>query len=1346
MYRNAKKFRRRTVMNWKNLRILMFLMLLIPTFNRAQCDLYDGNGNPANNPVWLSCFGTDYTLVIQSPTTYGPWTVDWGDGSPIENGASLVPPASVTHTYTATVDTFVVTFTEPGTGCTITGIVVMEEPTTASIQIPFGGITQTCAPAPLEFINSSTNVSETTVFTWDFGDGSPPLVFDYTNAGDTISHMYLQGTVNCETMVSLTAENYCNTAQGGLSTATFNPIRIWDIDDAAIDASATLLCYPDTTVTFTNNTNRNCLAQGNTFQRQEYWNFGDYWGLGYDSIVDWTPWPPTFPYTIDYPGIGTYDVMLIDSNYCGVDTAIITVQIVPPPTADFTLNDDTICLNENAVTVNASTGGANAYQWNWGDGSGWQATGGGNQTHSYVAPGDYIISLVAGIGGAQGCTDTISLPIHVLPIPTANFVLNNNNGCDTLTVGFTDASTDAISWAWDFGNTNTDNTQFPPQQFYPAPGIYTVSLTVTALNGCTHTNTNDVNVYESPVVSFSPLSVCENTLATYTDNSTSAPGDPIISWDWDLGNGNTSTQQNPSTTYTGNGTYDVSLMVSTAHCSNADTLTVTVEPTPVAAFTEDINIGCPTLDVNFTNNSTGAALYAWDFGDGNTSALQDPSNSFDNLGATDTTYNVSLIASTVFGCADTAYAPITVYYGVSSSFTHDGFPGCAPLDVNFTNTSLPGEIYTWDFGDGNGANTYHTTHQYINNTLFIDVYTVSLIVESSNGCTDTSSQDITVYPIPDFGFTAVPDSGCSPLTVNFPSVVGAVSYQWDFGDGTNGTGPTPTHVYTNSTTNDVTYNVELIAISPFGCVDTTGGTVKVFPNPTVQFTPVTTQGCAPFDAQFQNTSISAESYSWDYGDGTTSTDTNALHSHTFVNTTSNPINYDIDLVGYTDRGCTDTATYQIAVFPEVTAAFTSDTAGCTPVPIDFTDQSINADSWNWDFGDGIVDVVQNPSHIFSNVGTNDTVFTVQLVAWSAFGCNDTAYQQILVYPTPVAQFTAIPVNQIYPNTTVDVTNSSTNGSWNYDWDYGDGSTTSGQNPPPYSYNTWGDYTIELVVWSPYCSDTATQIITIVPPLPEPEFYGHGEGCRPVMIQFTDSSNYVDTYFWEFGDGGTSTQQHPLYTYYVAGDYDVTLTVTGPGGVSTVVHMDTVHVYENANAFFQHSPTTVYVPNGPVQFFNLSTFADSYYWDFGDGGTSTDEFPEHFYQDEGDFTVTLIANNEHNCPDTIVMPAAVKTEVGGEVNFPNAFTPNPNGSSGGVYDPNSFDNDVFFPVFVGVDEYHLSVFNRWGELIFESFDPNIGWDGYYRDELVQQDVYVWKAVVKYINGAEETQVGEVHLIR
>ena len=268
-------------------------------------------------------------------------------------------------------------------------------------------------------------------------------------------------------------------------------------------------------------------------------------------------------------------------------------------------------------------------------------------------------------------------------------------------------------------------------------------------------------------------------------------------------------------------------------------------------------------------------------------------------------------------------------------------------------------------------------------------------------------------------------------------------------------------------------------------------------------------------------------------------------------------------------------------------------------------------------------------------------------------------------------------------------------------------------------------------------------------MPVADFIGSGTGCTPLTVDFTNNSLYADTYQWDFGDGGQSNLENPTYTYFEAGTYTVTLTAYGPGGENTVFHFDSVKVFPQAFAFFTASTDQVFIPYDPITFFNLSTNASEFDWDFGDGFTSTEENPLHYYLEEGNYTVTLTANNEYNCPDTYIVEDLVAAVAGGEIEFPNAFTPNPNGPNGGIYDPNDPSknlNDVFHPVFTGIEEYQLWIFNRWGELIFESNDILIGWDGYYKGELVQQDVYVWKVKATTTHGTVINDAGDVTLIR
>ncbi|MCB9173355.1 MAG: gliding motility-associated C-terminal domain-containing protein [Flavobacteriales bacterium] len=163
-------------------------------------------------------------------------------------------------------------------------------------------------------------------------------------------------------------------------------------------------------------------------------------------------------------------------------------------------------------------------------------------------------------------------------------------------------------------------------------------------------------------------------------------------------------------------------------------------------------------------------------------------------------------------------------------------------------------------------------------------------------------------------------------------------------------------------------------------------------------------------------------------------------------------------------------------------------------------------------------------------------------------------------------------------------------------------------------------------------------------------------------------------------------------------------------------------------------------------YNLSSFAATYEWNLGDGTITNDENPQHYYTEPGFFDISLIATSVNNCKDTFRIVSAVEALAQGSIKIPNAFTPNPGGPNGGLVIAGNLDNDVFHPIIYGAETYELNIFNKWGELLFVSKDINIGWDGYYRDKLVQQDVYVYKIQVTFVDGNSETFVGDITLIR
>ncbi|MFH0894121.1 MAG: PKD domain-containing protein [Bacteroidota bacterium] len=1339
----------------QNIRTLILLnmvsaiMLLLSAPVSAQCpQLYDGNGNLSSNPYWINCLPGNYTVYVQANQNVGPYTINWGDGTPVQSGASLIPPAALTHTYLAAIDTFVITFTEISTGCVITGVVVMERTPSASIQIPMGSPVYGCTPAIFNFLNSSTNVSETTVFTWDFGDGSPIQTHNYTNAGQIVSHTYLPGTANCNITVTLTAENYCNL--GTPSSASYYPIQVWDIDDADITASNTLLCYPDTQVLFTNTTDRNCYAYGNTAQRYEFWNFGNYWGFGHDSIVGWRPWSPPMwgAIPIAYPGIGTYNVMLIDSSYCGVDTAYIVVNIVPRPHAAFSMNPNPVCAGQNVTFTNLTTGGANSYLWTFGNGN--TSTAANPPTQVYNTAGTYNVILEVNItGGTASCYDRDTMVLVVLPAPDAAFTQSGTQACDSMTVVFTNTSSSSspiVSYAWDFDNGNYSSVANPPSQFYGSPGVYDVQLAVTSLNGCSDHVHHSVTIRPSPVADFSAANVCLGETAVFTDLSTISTG-TITSWNWVFGNGQTSTQQNPTTVYTSTGPVDIILTVATNWCSDSDTLSINIEPLPVPSFVPSVTQGCPPLQITFNNTTTNGSTYYWSFGDGTFSTDTTPQHIFYNMSSVDVVYHIKMVASSTFGCKDSITQDIVVHPMPASAFSHNALPGCSPVTVQFTNASVGYTSQIWIFGDGSPPDSSsNPSHTFVNDTTFILFFNVQLIAISANGCRDTSSQFITVYPNPQYTFTVSPDTACNPVFAQLAAVPGGVQYHWIFGDGTSVIGgPNIVHLYTNTSQQDTTYNITLITTSFFSCTDTSYGSILIHPKPVANFDIVTTSGCTPFAATFNQLSTGATQYQWRFGDGTFSASSSPVVTHTYVNSISTPSTYNVRLIVWNAYGCSDTIVKLVTVNPEVLANFDSDTSGCSPLLIDFTDQSIGAGSYSWTFGDGSTSNLENPVHSFVNSSYHDTIYHVMLVATSIYGCSDTAQQNVYVWATPVAQFSVSPLLQTFPATNVTIDNLSPGSGWNYNWDFGDGTTTSLNEPISHIYTAWGTYPITLIVAGTHCSDTLSQSIQIVPPRPVADFDSSASGCAPLTVSFSNHSQYADSYIWDFGDGMTSTDFEPIHVYQNPGVYIVQLIAFGDGGVDTIANV-TITVFVIPHAFFTLAPNVVYLPDQPVHCYDLSENAVTWFWDFGDGSTSTEQNPTHVYTEVGVYDISLLVTSSGGCPSYYILQEAVSAQSSGEILFPNAFTPSNSGPTGGYYSPNDYSNDVFHPIFKGVSEYRLSIFNRWGELIFESKDVNIGWDGYYRDVECKPDVYVWKAEGRFADGRAFMKAGDITLIR
>lgn len=447
-------------------------------------------------------------------------------------------------------------------------------------------------------------------------------------------------------------------------------------------------------------------------------------------------------------------------------------------------------------------------------------------------------------------------------------------------------------------------------------------------------------------------------------------------------------------------------------------------------------------------------------------------------------------------------------------------------------------------------------------------------------------------------------------------------------------------------------------------------------------------------------------------------------------------------------GCSNSDTVQIIYNLPPSAAFEMDqTDGCSPIDVTFTNTTTGGSIYYWYFkNDFRVDSsLTSFTRTYEASYNADSTYTIQLIAESSKGCTDTIEHTVTVYRIPQVDFSATPSAQLYPRTEVFVENLSGSGYSNYYWDMGDGNTylhnTLVENFS-HSYATWGEYVITLSVSSNNCSDTATETVIIYPPQPESTIKPgvRAQGCEDLSVNFESYVNYADTFYWDFGDGGSSNEQDPTYIYDTPGTFIVTLYAGGPGTNDSLitVRRDTVVVFEVPIADFEAIPDTVMLPDQPIICHNNSINGDRYQWTFGGVGDaiSTEKSPVHYYTEPGIYTITLEVWTDNDCYDTKTIENAVVVEPAGTFVFPTAFNPYSS------YEPNK----VFKPKYRGIKEYKLEIYNRWGEKVFESTDPEIGWDGYIDGKVGAQDVYAWKVTGKYKNGAPFQGTGDVTLLR
>ncbi|MGA1373418.1 MAG: PKD domain-containing protein [Flavobacteriales bacterium] len=1183
----------------------------------AQCPTVLGpSGAVSSSPTWSECTGNGGPLYVHAGSVWSNLTVDWGDGSAPESFSAWSPATGpLTHSYPAGNAVYTVRFMQGS--CTVEGTHIVEQPTNASIQIPFGGVTQACAPATLEFFNSSTQVSATTQFTWNFGDGSPEVTYNHTNSGETVSHTFQSGSVNCETEVTLRAENYCNSLQGGPSQAHFNPIMIWDRDEASIDASATMLCWPNTGVTVSNATVRNCTQQGNGGQRFEYWNFGDLNLDGVDEILDWNATPPNgSSHALTLPAIGSYTVMMIDSSLCGLDTAYRTIHVLNGPSGYLTASTQMIC-EDLPVQFTQHAGGVQ-YKWNFGTGANFMTTATGNVSFTFVNPGTYTVTSVVLSGmGTSACTDTSTVTITVLPRPAATMTITPSSICGTSTVSVTGNSPDGASYAWGFGPAPyVASGQTVSGINYTTPGTHTMTMIVTGTNGCTTTKTGSFVLHALPAADFAYGTLCEGAEVQFTDLSVAPTGQQITSWNWNLNPG-TSFSQHPESTYPSPGEVPVSLTVHTATCSSTVTKYLTIHENPTVTLSVEDGNGCAPLLAQLDLSGSPLQSVAWNFGDGSSTPALNASEAtsidhlFEGSPTEHVTYTIAATGIDSHGCQSTATASVTAKPSPVAAFTTNVTSGCAPIDLGITNASVGAAGYAWDLDEGLTSTVAAPDLTLENTSGFLQYRTLELVALASNGCHDTTAVTVSVFPEPDFSFD-LPSAGvCSPLELTMPPVFSAASFHWNFGDGSTSTETQPTHVWNNTGYAALNQTVTFSGVSAFGCVDSHSQTVTILPQPTADFSAIPSGQCSPMEVELLSSSTHADALTWQFSDGATST---APHTeHTFEATGSEPETVQVTLLVSHHLGCTAERTWSttVAPQPEYTLALET-TSACSPLEITLPEIQ-GATGGVWNFGDGTISTEVSPTHAWTNTTGDLVSYMVTFSGTSPFGCVGTGHQQVFVKPQPVAEFSVSALTGCAPfapgfshaSTLADFC------SWLFVPD-----AASGLAPIVASTTAAGIPNVQLTAGSQPtswaitmtasdlhgCTDEDTAVLTVWPEADFAFSVPATAACSPFTWEGTPLAGASGT--WNFGDGSTSST--PVHTWSnTTGEletFSVSFTGTTTFGCPGS-HTETVHV--------RPQPTLTLVASeldgcGPfaVDFLPTTTFTDGIDWNFGDGTTAT----------------------------------------------------------------------------------------------------------------------------------------------
>ncbi len=1074
-------------------------------------------------------------------------------------------------------------------------------------------------------------------YSWNFGDGGT------SNASNPV-HTY--------TTAGVYTVNFSATSNHNCVSTYSNTVSILPSPNMAFSTASVNACTASN-FSFTNNSS---IALGSSFTHT--WSF-----IGASGTNTTTSNNPIY----SFPSTGSYTVKLIGvSNQGCPDTAVQYITVFPNPIVNFNPVSECEPTVFGVVTTPVS-GTVTSYIWNFGDpGSGAANTSTlQNPTHQYPAPGNYPITVT--LTSNQNCVNSYTTVATSYPNPFAAintsppasncsriFTLSSANSTVNSGIG----SSAITNYTWSFGSAGT-STLANPSFTFPTHGIYTVSLVTKTNHNCFDTAAVTLTIHPLPIVSFTADASCQNIAATYTTASSiptigTLPSS-ILSYSYSYGDGFTGVGSNiTSHIYPAGGVYTVTYTAnSNMGCSASATQTVDIHPVPTLTFTTTSNMcfGNTTQFSGTASVPTGSIFaQVWDFGDtGFAGGNGTTSHTYAAAGSYQVTYSVN----TEYECWSILTKTITVYPLPVVSFTTNG--GCLNTISNFSEGSTiaaPSSIagWNWNFGDGSATTTtQNPAHTY---TTF-GVFSPTLTVTSSQNCTNTGVQSLTIHPLPNIAFS--PTGACVGSSVQFTNTssiaLGTINaFTWNFADGTATVAlVNPVHSYTNFGV----YNVTVTATSNQNCVRTSTNAIDIHPYPSVSLTPINSSCVLDQVSIYPNATIPGANnpitgYTLTFGDGSPSQTytQNALpytipHVYTGYNT------YTVTFSAISN-GCRKDTASGFHIYPKPFANFSSSNF-CQSYPTSFVNTSTIAatysvDSHYWYFDDGTsTSTLTSPSYTYSGPGQYSVSLTEFSYPEAGVTCSTLATKIITINPLPASDFIT---NTACAGSPTSFTNTSANASVVTGWSwffYNDNQLNSVALNPSFTYSSSPTLSFQAMLaglTNKGCRDTIVKPVYVYAnPVAS---YSATENCfgDPTIFanQSTPGSGSVLSHSWSVNNSNfLSFADNPIITFTAAGVFSVYLQTTSDLGCkNTFVNTVTVNPLPAVNF-----TTDAVCVGKSTTFFNLSSGnITSFNWTFGDAGsgannTSTLQAPGHTYPNSGNFTATLLAVTDKNCIDDAV---------------------------------------------------------------------------------------------------------------